>query len=382
MNIALLSKSSSYQHLAKKFIDQGHTVEMFYDMSIKLSTKPKFFMASGIPVCRNSYMHSLLSNNKIPYFFVNNKSTEYENDKFLTKKMLRELNIPTPNGILVTGAELKTNFNTYAIPFVIKINYAYFYGRQTIVVTEENKEEVYKFLFNKSIYHIKDDASIVIEDYVEIDREYSYHALFNYNCWRFFGAARDYKKIEDGDEGYNSVSCGAYSTQEVDEIVHTYADKIYKYFKKINLMYRGFIFLGIAVRKDGTPMVLEINTRSGDPELQVMVECIENDLASLFLNASCDYVLPQIKFNRKQAVTVSLLNQHYDWTIPAYDLPDLKDIPPNIIYSKDQFPDGLKHGVLTAVSDTKEKASKIIYDYLNTQYIGQYRYRNDIGILK
>lgn len=382
MNIALISKSSSYEHLASKFKKQGHNVEIFHDHALKLTSMPKFVMASGIPVCRDSYTHTLLINNKIPYFFVNYKSTEYENDKFVTKRMLKQLNIPTPDGILVSGVELKTNFRTYKTPFVVKINYAYFYGRQTVIVTEENKEEVYQSLFGKGIYHIKDEASIVVEDYVELEREYSYHALFNYNCWRFFGAARDYKKIEDGDKGYNSVSCGAYSTQEVDKVVHEYADKIHRHFKKLNLMYRGFIFLGIGVRKDGTPMILEINTRSGDPELQVMVECIETDLASLFFSASCDYRFPEIKFNGKQAVTVSLINKHYDWTVPAYDLPDFKDVPSNITYSRDHFTDNLKHGVLTAVSDTREKASKIIYDYLDTQYVGQYRYRKDIGILK
>jgi phosphoribosylamine--glycine ligase len=382
MNIALLSPSSSYQHLAKKFIEQGHTVDLLLEQPVKFTQMPKFFMASGIPVCRSKDTHMMLNSNKIPYFFVNNQCTEFENDKFLTKKMLQSLNIPTANGVLVSREELKQNFNRYQLPFVVKINYAYQYGRQTVVVTEENKEDVYKSMFTHGLFHVKDDASIVLEDFVELDREYSYHALFNFNSWRFFGAARDYKKLEDGDVGYNSVSCGAYSTQDVDKVVHEYADKIYSYFKKIKLNYRGFIFLGIGVRKDGTPIVLEINTRSGDPELQVMVECIDNDLASLFANASCDFRIPEIKFNGKQAVTVSLLNTYYDWTIRAYDLPNLKDVPSNITYSLDYPSDYLKHGVLTAVANTRQAASKLIYTYLDTQHVGQYRYRKDIGILE
>jgi phosphoribosylamine--glycine ligase len=296
--------------------------------------------------------------------------------------MFKELNIPTADGFLVDGKELKETFYKYLRPFVVKLNYAYQYGRQTVIVNDGNYEEVYQSLFTSGLYEIKETASIVVEEYVDLEREYSYHALFNFNNWRFFGAARDYKKLEDGDVGYNSVSCGAYSTQGVDEIVHEYADKIYNHFKKLNLNYRGFIFLGIGVRKDGTPIVLEINTRSGDPELQVMIECIDNDLASLFADASCDYKIPEIKFNGKQAVTVSLLNSHYDWTVPANNIPNLIDIPSNIVYSKDYFSDGLKHGVLTSVAETKEAASKQIYNYLNQQYIGQYRYRTDIGILK
>ena len=382
MNIALLSPSSSYQHLAKKFVEQGHVVQLFRDHPINFMKKPQFFMASGIPVCRSKDMHMMLNTNKIPYFFVNNKCTDYENDKFLTKNMFKELNIPTADGFLVDGKELKENFYKYVRPFVVKLNYAYQYGRQTVIVNDGNYEEVYQSLFTNGLYEIKETASIVVEEYVDLQREYSYHALFNFNSWRFFGAARDYKKINDDDTGYNSVSCGAYSTQDIDAVVHEYADKIYSYFKKINLNYRGFIFLGIGVRKDGTPIVLEINTRSGDPELQVMIECIDNDLASLFANASCDHRIPEIKFNGKQAVTVSIINQQYDWTIPASDLPELKDVPLNITYSQDYPNNYLKHGVLTSVADTRETASKVIYDYLDSKYIGQYRYRKDIGILK
>jgi len=73
MNIALLSPSSSYQHLAKKFTEQGNSVEFYYEQPVKLALKPHFFMASGIPVCRSKDMHMMLNSNKIPYFFVNNK---------------------------------------------------------------------------------------------------------------------------------------------------------------------------------------------------------------------------------------------------------------------------------------------------------------------
>jgi len=382
MNIALISPSSSYQHLAKKFTEQGNSVEFFYESPIKLTQMPKFLMASGFPVCKDKDTHLLMKQNKIPYFFVNHKSTEYERDKFLTKNMFKELDIPTADGFLIDGKQLKENFYKYVRPFVVKIINKYQYGRQTIIVNDGNYKEVYQSLFTSGLYEIPETIQVLVEEYIDLEREYSYHALFNFNSWRFFGAARDYKKLEDGDVGYNSVSCGAYSSQDVDKVVHEYADKIYSYFKKIKLNYRGFIFLGIGVRKDGTPIILEINTRSGDPELQVMIECIDNDLASLFADASCDYRIPEIKFNGKQAVTVSLLNSHYDWTIRACDLPNLQDVPSNIIYSVDYPSDYLKHGVMTAVADTRQAASELIYNYLNTQHIGQYRYRKDIGILK
>ena len=385
MNIALWSHSSSYVHLSKKFIEQGNFVDLYYDIPTKFKQKPMFFMSIAAPwgiTSRESYnLHKLLTDTNTPHFFVNHKGAQYESNKFLTKNMCKEIGIPTASGVLITGKELKSNFYTYTKPFVIKLD-VYQYGRQTIIVDSDNSDDVYQSLFGSGIFAINEESGVVIEEYVELKSEYSYHALFNKINWQFFGAARDYKKINDGDAGPNSMSSGAYSTQDVHQIVHEYADKIYNYFKTHNLRYRGFIFLGIGVRKDGVPILLEINTRSGDPELQVMVECIDNNLAELFFNASSDFRIPEIKFNGKQAVTVSLINKNYNWKINTLDVPNLKNVPNDIIYSMD-YPSGyLKYGALTAVSNTRKEASDQIYKYLNTQYTGQYRYRTDIGILE
>jgi phosphoribosylamine-glycine ligase len=379
MNITLVSQASSYRHLATKLKSQGNTVTMFPGTPITIDTNPKFVMADGISICRESYLHNLLSSFNIPYFFVNKESSEYENDKFLTKEMLISLGIPTASGFKINGKTLKENFHIYTKPYVIKLHEVYQYGRQTVIVNDDNCEEVYASLFTPSLYTIEDQTVLIVEEYIKLTNEYSYHALFNLSNWQYFGSGRDYKNMYEGDIGYNSLSFGTYSLQEVDPIVHEYTDKIYNYFKNKNLKYHGFIFINIGVRQDGIPIILEINTRSGDPELQVMVECIDNDLAELFYKASNNEYIPDIKFNGKQAVTVTLINQQYNWKVPPIDFPKLKDIPDNITFSLNGHR-VIKYGVLTTVADTKENASKIIYDYLNNQYIGQYRYRKDVGI--
>ena len=203
-------------------------------------------------------------------------------------------------------------------------------------LNEENYKTVYEDLFSilisgdHKITNIQRDTRLLIEEYVELKKEYSYHALFNKVNWQYFGAARDYKKQQEGDTGPNTVSMGAYSLVDVDPVVHEYADKIYNFLKAYlqeDEYYKGFIFLGIGVDKNNVPMILEINTRSGDPELPVMLDTIDNNLTHLFYAASADIKIPEIKHNKKESVVVRIVNRIYDWTVPASFLPKFENIP-------------------------------------------------------
>lgn len=407
MNVFLLSSLSSYHHLATKMVEQGDKVYHFgankqnklthnyipFDVEISdsrvkdpslmgflfnkiMNHRPHFVMGSGISITKNSDLQKALTQRNIPFFFVSPECSEYESDKFVAKNMLKILGIPTPNATLMSAAKLKELYKDLTTPFVVKLNRVYQYGRQTVIVMEENRDEVYKSLFEDGLYRISEDVSLLVEEYVELKREYSYHALFNSANWRYFGSARDYKKTEDGDNGYNSDSFGAYSISDIDDVVHEYADKIYNYFKINGIKYRGFIFLGIGVAVDGTPTVLEINTRSGDPELNVMIDRIDNNLSELFFKASSDQPIPEILFNNKTSVAVRLMNTNPDWNIQATSLPKIKNLPPSITHSYERDEKYLRHSVFTA------ETSEEIYEFLQTQDLGQYRYRTDIGILK
>jgi hypothetical protein len=80
---------------------------------------------------------------------------------------------------------------------------------------------------------------------------------------------------------------------------------------------------------------------------------------------------------------VRLINNFYDWTKPASFLPKLETCPADIIHGLEGTdPFYLKHSVFTASSSTHELAANKIYKYLDSQFVGQYRYRRDIGILK
>jgi phosphoribosylamine--glycine ligase len=347
-----------------------------------------YVLASSIPTAMSKHLHSKLQELNLPYFFVSPEMTALENNKTLTKQMLNFLKIPTGTGKEVTGKELFETFKTIPRPFVIKMNFIYHFGKQTILVDDNNWEEVYHDLFSirlddlGKITNIRLDAKIMLEEVVKIKKEYSYHMLVNDTNWQYLGSARDYKKIEDSDRGFNSVSMGAYNTDDVDPIVHQYADQIYNFLKSKGYKYTGFMFLGIAVDEQNIPHILEINTRAGDPEIQVILGSVKNNLGELFYAASANKEIPIVEHNNKKVVTVRLVNTIYDWTKPASFLPKLKEPTKDIICGIEGNERYIKHSVFTTSDETHELAAKKIYDYLDKQFVGQYRYRRDIGILK
>ncbi len=417
MNIGIISSTSSFHHLAQLFLKNKNNKVYHYGANKDIKSSNRYFptpveipinkqaetileiidqanqdsvdfiIASGIPLAVNRGVHSKLNDLKIPYFFVSPEMASLETNKGLSKKMLLHLGIPTGNAKEMTGAELFRDFKQIPRPFVVKLN-TYQYGKQTVIVNDHNYDDVFYDLFSVRLNdyarpsNIRLDTTLLIEDVIKIKKEYSYHMLVNESGWEYLGSARDYKRIYDKDQGFNSVSMGAYNTEDIDPVVHEYADKIVN-FLKTKGVYRGFMFLGIAVDENDIPYVLEINTRAGDPELQAILGSVTNDLAELFYSASTGIKIPKVVHNKKKTVTVRLVNRVYDWSTPASFLPKLSKVPSGIIQGiegTDKF--FIKHSVYTASDKTHELASQKIYDYLDQQFVGQYRYRRDIGFLK
>ena len=98
---------------------------------------------------------------------------------------------------------------------------------------------------------------------------------------------------------------------------------------------------------------------------------------------SADLPIPDIIHNNKSTVTVRVFNKTYDWSRKPSFLPKFENVPSDIIHGiegVEQF--YLKHSVFTTTADTREEAATKIYKYLDTQHIGQFTYRRDIGLLK
>jgi phosphoribosylamine--glycine ligase len=99
--------------------------------------------------------------------------------------------------------------------------------------------------------------------------------------------AKDYKRIGEGDKGLNTGGMGAVSPLPFfddtlkQKIITTIIDPTIEGLQKDGLDYKGFIFFGLMIN-NGEPYVIEYNCRLGDPETEVVIPRINNDLLSLF----------------------------------------------------------------------------------------------------
>ncbi len=295
----------------------------------------------------------------VPYLYPSALGGMLEHSKSLTKSILKELSIPTPGYYITTVEELKTK--TLSFPLVVKYEKESNFGLQTIVINEQ-----------KELLDLK-DGTVIVEEYIE-GKEYSYHALLNKTNWAYMGSARDYKKINEFDQGHNTDGMGSYASVDPELAVHSYVDKLFNFFKN-RFEYIGFLYLGIIV-KDNIPYVLEINTRPGDPEIQSIAETIDN-LEEVLIDTSLNNKI-NVKFNSKKSVTVRVVRNGYEST-KTKDWPIFRSVPKNIIHSLNPI-QNLLHSTFTTSNDSFETASAHIYEYLQTQKIGDFMYRKDIGL--
>ena len=129
--------------------------------------------------------------------------------------------------------------------------------------------------------------------------------------------AKDYKRVGKGDTGLNTGGMGAVSpvpfatASFMQKVENTVIIPTNEGLKKENIDYRGFIFFGL-IKVGDDPWVIEYNCRLGDPETEVILPRLENDLVGLFI-ATAQQRLHEVQVNvdRKKAVTVMATSRGY-----------------------------------------------------------------------
>ena len=159
-------------------------------------------------------------------------------------------------------------------------------------------------------------ASIVIQELLE-GMEISLHALCDGQTAKLFPTSQDHKRALDGDRGLNTGGMGAYSPTpflsepELAAVGRSILDPWLRGCAAEGIDFHGILYPGVMLTKDG-PKVLEFNARFGDPETQVYLTRLENDLVEL-LAASMDGTLAQIelKWNPMPSVCVVMASAGY-----------------------------------------------------------------------
>jgi phosphoribosylamine--glycine ligase len=153
-------------------------------------------------------------------------------------------------------------------------------------------------------------SRIVIQEYLD-GPEISLHAICDGTIAKLFPTSQDHKRALDGDRGLNTGGMGTYSPTpflnetQLAEVGRTILEPFMRGCQAEGIDYRGILYPGIMLTKAG-PKVLEFNARFGDPETQVYLTRLKNDLVEL-LNASVDGTLSRMELNWSAMASVCVV---------------------------------------------------------------------------
>lgn len=235
-----------------------------------------------------------------------------EGSKAFSKDLMKKYNIPTAAYETFTDPEKALEYlETAKMPIVLKAD-GLALGKGVLIcqTLEEAKEGVKTLMMDKKFGSAGDE--IVIEEFMT-GREVSVLSFVDGNIVKIMSSAQDHKRAKDGDQGLNTGGMGNFSpspfyTKEVDEFC-----KKYIYQPTVDAMkaegrpFKGVIFFGLMLTPDG-PKVLEYNARFGDPEAQVVLPRLANDIVDVF-EACIDGTLDQVdlKFDNDRATVCVIL---------------------------------------------------------------------------
>lgn len=239
-----------------------------------------------------------------------------EGSKAFSKDLMKKYNIPTAAYENFDSAEAALEYlETAPMPIVLKAD-GLALGKGVLICNtlEDAKEGVKTLMLDKQFGSAGN--RIVVEEFMT-GREVSVLSFVDGNTIKIMTSAQDHKRAKDGDQGLNTGGMGTFSpspfyTEEVDTFCkkHIYQATV-DAMKAEGREFKGIIFFGLMLTENG-PKVLEYNARFGDPETQVVLPRMKNDIVDVF-EACIDGKLDQVEleFEDNAAVCVVLASDGY-----------------------------------------------------------------------
>ena len=242
-------------------------------------------------------------------------AAQLEGSKGFTKELCARFGIPTAAYGSFRDAQAAKDFvRVKGAPIVVKADGLAAGKGVTVAMSVDEALAAVDAIFDGS-----GDAAVVIEEFLD-GEEVSAFFLCDGMTALPFGTAQDHKRVGEGDTGPNTGGMGAYSPASVmtDALAARVMDEIVRPtlmgMRELGSPFSGVLFAGLMLTADG-PKLIEYNVRFGDPETQVLMMRLKDDLLVL-LNAAADGQLAHMstRWHDDAALTVVMAAENYPGT--------------------------------------------------------------------
>ena len=321
-------------------------------------------------------------------------AAQLEGSKEFAKEFMYRHNIPTAAYQSFNAGTVEAGYaflETLKAPYVLKAD-GLAGGKGVLILNdlEDAKAELKSMLVDAKFGSAS--AKVVIEEFLD-GIELSCFVLTDGKNYKILPTAKDYKRIGEGDTGLNTGGMGAVSPVPFldDGFMQKIEQRVVKPtiegLQKDNLPYKGFVFIGL-IKVGDDPKVIEYNVRMGDPETEVVLPRLKNDLLKLFqavANQTLDTI--DIEIDERAATTVMLVSGGYP---EAYEkgkvISGLETVKDSIVFhagAKQEngtiVTSGGRVMAITSYGETYQEALKKTYQNIELLHFDKMNYRKDIG---
>ncbi|MFT6369944.1 MAG: phosphoribosylamine--glycine ligase [Maribacter sp.] len=317
-----------------------------------------------------------------------------EGSKEFAKEFMMRHHIPTARYESFTSETVTKGYEfleTLTPPYVLKAD-GLAAGKGVVILRDlaEAKTELTAMLVDEKFGSAS--STVVIEEFLD-GIELSVFVLTDGENYKVLPTAKDYKRIGEGDAGLNTGGMGAISPvpfadeELMNEIEELIVKPTVEGLKKDNLPYKGFIFIGL-IKVGDDPKVIEYNVRLGDPETEVVLPRIKNDLVDLFqavANGTLNAI--DLEIDPRSATTVMTVSGGYPGSYEkGKEITGIETITDSLVFQAGTLvkdgkivTNGGRVIAITSFGEDFKSALKISYKNVGKLSFEGMNYRKDIG---
>ena len=331
--------------------------------------------------------------NGLRIFGVNKKSAQLEGSKEYSKEFMKRYNIPTAKyNSYIDYDEAVEGLKEYTYPLVIKADGLCAGKGVVICSSEEDAKKCLKDILKDDLFGVQGNK-IIIEEFLD-GIETSLLCFVTEGRIIPMDTARDYKKINDEDDGANTGGVGCFSpslliSKELNrKIEKNILNNIRFGLSNDEMDFKGILFIGLMIVGD-EPIVLEFNVRFGDPEAEVLIPRLSGDIIDVF-QKTIDGVLNKtdLIWDEDYYVTVIATAEGYPGNFEkGHEITGIEDLDERILlfhngtkYLDDKLvTNGGRVLAFTSMGKTLEEARTNIYNNIDKVKFQGMGYRKDIA---